>query len=189
MEPTERTRSDVWERLRDAEFLVRYYEKMAERAAVEATVRRRNIAFLAGCGFILGGVSPFPIVAPISEYLTLIAAVLVLVSGFMMGTGRSLDLVRKSIVLEHTTTDTHRLVSRTKTLWSDVDKDGAEDDDIRRRLELLEGEGHVLNTRVGRLGLTADKELSRNVTSLTHKLLEAKYVPKDERPPAIGKGA
>ncbi|MYC18697.1 MAG: hypothetical protein F4X67_08860 [Gemmatimonadales bacterium] len=179
MKPTPQTRNDVWERLRDSEVSVRYYSGLSSEANAAYAKFRKWVWIASGASVVLGAVGILIEAGVLAEIISGAAVVAVLVAAFLNSGGWVQDALKKGLLLDAITPELWELSSKTKTLWSDLNKDGADDEEIRRRFERLEEAGRHLNMRIKQARLTTDSDLLSSTTRIVHELLEVKYRGKE----------
>ena len=159
------TRNEVWQELLDAARSVRYYETLSDRHRFKHSIVR--FLLLASAA---GGISALLDLLPENVQLISGALVALLVVWDFMA-----DYARKAAILHTISVECSDLENKLQALWRDVNREDADDGEIRRRIEELARRAPEVTGRAGGADIREDRTLNQKCAESAYRTTAERY--------------
>ena len=162
---TDQTRNDVWHGLLDAVRLVRYYEALSNR-----NLRWRQLTRLLLLAVATSAIAALLGLLPEMAQRLVYGFVAILAAWDL-----TFDFAKKAAVLHQISVGCTALENEWGQLWSDVDRDDAEDAEIRRRIQQLLQRGLEVTKEAGKADIRIDPKLNESCAESAYEVIRARY--------------
>ena len=159
------TRNEVWQELLDAARLVRYYEALSDRHRFKHSIVR--FLLLASA---VGGIGALLDLLPDNAQLIAGALVALLVVWDFMA-----DYTKKAAILHTVSKECSDLEIKWRALWRDVNREDADDVEIRNQIEQLARRALAVTGRAGDADIREDQKLNEKCAESAYEVTADRY--------------